>query len=225
MQSAYLFRRTLPVPVSILLWHISVSGFLVSAAASEPLAPYTTWILGKNGRGQINPLGIAFLWPYHVGLRAKLAIQRRLSSEPAFNKITKEYWIGAWPSEEKLVPALHAAVLDVTCELPLQVTPPAYKVLPVWDTHGPTPLQIEEGVRWAREQAMLGNPVLVHCAHGHGRSATIIAALLIAEGKASGVEDAEALMKLERPRVRLNKRQRLSIKQWIALNSSTSKQK
>lgn len=27
------------------------------------------------------------------------------------------------------------AVLDVTCELPLQVVPPAYLPLPTWDTH------------------------------------------------------------------------------------------
>lgn len=38
---------------------------------------------------------------------------------------------------------MHPAVLDVTCELPLQLTPPAYLNLAVWDTHAPTPAQIE----------------------------------------------------------------------------------
>ena len=34
------------------------------------------------------------------------------------------------------MPTVHPAVLDVTCELPLQLVPPAYLNLAVWDTHG-----------------------------------------------------------------------------------------
>jgi hypothetical protein len=49
--------------------------------------------------------------------------------------------------------------------------------------------------------------------------------LLIAEGYAKGLDDAEAYMKVERPRIRLNKRQRLAVKQWMALRDVTSKQK
>lgn len=90
----------------------------------------------QTPQGSIHPLGLAVFWPYHAGLRAKLALQRRFSSEPSWTQITPHYFIGAWPSEEALVPTVHPAVLDVTCELPLQVAPPAYLQLPVWDTHG-----------------------------------------------------------------------------------------
>ncbi len=90
----------------------------------------------QTSRGTIHPLSLALFWPYHAGLRAKLAIQRRVSTEASWNQITPHYFIGAWPSEEALVPTVHPAVLDVTCELPLQVQPPAYLVVPVWDTHG-----------------------------------------------------------------------------------------
>ena len=172
--------------------------------------------------GSIRPLALALLWPYHLGLRTKLALQRAHSSEPAFNALGSSWYIGAWPSEAKLVPAVrlgacalvlgspplpvrgapiascpqlthphtphtricrpaaphptparcptppsthppthpshagapcragshapihppthlmqvHPAVLDVTCELPLLMAPPAYLCLPVWDTHG-----------------------------------------------------------------------------------------
>jgi hypothetical protein len=141
------------------------------------LSPYAL----QRADGTINPLHFALLWPYHVGLRAKLALQRRLSSEPSFDSIGEHYYIGAWPSEEKLVPTVQPAVLDVTCELPLQVVPPAYLNLAVWDTHAPTPAQIEQGVKWALQQRAAGRSVLVHCAHGHGRSATVLAAILIGE--------------------------------------------
>lgn len=33
------------------------------------------------------------------------------------------------------MPAAQLAVLDLTCELPLQVATPAYLALPTWDTH------------------------------------------------------------------------------------------
>lgn len=114
------------------------------------------------------------------------------------------------------MPTVHPAVLDVTCELPLQLAPPAYLNLAVWDTHAPTPAQIERGVAWALGQRAAGCPVLVHCAHGHGRSATVLAAILIAEGAAAGPAEAEALMKAQRPRVRLNKRQMGALKAWAA---------
>lgn len=175
-------------------------------------------------------------------------------------------------------------MLDVTCELPLQLAPPAYLNLAVWDTHAPTPAQIDQGVQWAMQQRAAGRPILVHCAHGHGRSATVLGAILIgeaggatcccrvccrrcsgcccrvccrccscccccygpgcwecggsacqglwlpprpaehllspccdaAEGVAKGAADAEAVMKAERPRVRLNRRQRAALKQWVA---------
>ncbi len=38
-----------------------------------------------------------------------------------------------------------------------------------------------QGVSWALAQRAAGRKVLVHCAHGHGRSATVLAAILIGE--------------------------------------------
>ena len=51
---------------------------------------------------------------------------------------TSRFYIGGWPSDAQLVPTVQCAVLDVTCELPLQVNTPVdgYKALLVWDTHG-----------------------------------------------------------------------------------------
>ena len=46
------------------------------------------------------------------------------------------------------MPQVHPAVLDVTCELPLQLVPPAYLNLAVWDTHAPNVAQIEQVRGW-----------------------------------------------------------------------------
>jgi protein-tyrosine phosphatase len=59
----------------------------------------------------------------------------------------------------------------------------------------PDTLQIQQGVEWAQQQLADGQPVYIHCAHGHGRSATVMAALLIASGKARTAGEAVALMR------------------------------
>lgn len=41
--------------------------------------------------------------------------------------------------------------------------------------------RVVQGVSWALAQRAAGRKVLVHCAHGHGRSATVLAAILIGE--------------------------------------------
>lgn len=165
------------------------------------------------------------------------------------------------------MPAAQLAVLDVTCELPLQVAAPAYLALPTWDTHcahggmgrglgrgeagvspcrdmptcasgctptvvclpapdmsnshlctptGPTVEQIEAGVAWSERQVAAGRGVLVHCAHGHGRSAAMLAAILIARGDAADVAGAVAMLVAARPRVRLNARQQAGLAAWLA---------
>jgi protein-tyrosine phosphatase len=55
--------------------------------------------------------------------------------------------------------------------------------------------QIQRGVEWAQEQLAAGQSVYIHCAHGHGRSATVLAALLIATGQASTAEEAVDIMR------------------------------
>jgi hypothetical protein len=41
----------------------------------------------QRADGRIAPWGLALWWPYHLALRSKLALQRRLTTEPAWNKI------------------------------------------------------------------------------------------------------------------------------------------
>jgi len=96
---------------------------------------------------------------------------------------------------------------------------PSYLNLPCWDTHTPTPAAIERAVAWALGERRAGHSIYVHCAHGHGRSATVAGAVLIASGAASDAPGAVRLMQAARPRVRLNRRQAAALDGWVALRA------
>ena len=57
--------------------------------------------------------------------------------------------------------------------------------------------------------------VYVHCAQGHGRSATVVAAVLLAKGLAGNKEEAEQLLKKARAKVRLNRKQQRLLDRFI----------
>ena len=74
--------------------------------------------------------------------------------------------------------------------------------------------QIDRGVKWALEQQAEGRPVLVHCAHGHGRSLVVMCAILVVSGQAGDFLEAYKIVKAARPKVRLNGRQHRALVQW-----------
>ena len=107
------------------------------------------------------------------------------------------------------------ALLDCTAELPRRMWDcPAYLCLPVYDCGAPTVAQLDEAVEWAAEQRAAGREVLVHCANGHGRSATVLAACMLAQGLVQSPEEAESVMQRVRPLVKINSTQGASLSAW-----------
>lgn len=212
------------LPIEWLGWNAVITGYAISLASTSMLAQQTTGLLGKRMDGSFDPLRYALGCTYQVGLQTKLYLERRQGSEAPYNVITDGIYLGGWPANEQLLPRRGGpsqtrsklAVIDVTCELPCKVRPilDAYLPIMVWDSHAPTVDQIQNAVLWGLALKRDGHIVYVHCAHGHGRSATIVGAMLIALGQASSVDDAVMLMKKARPLVRLNSRQYASLKAW-----------
>ncbi len=101
--------------------------------------------------------------------------------ETPWDEVAPGLWIGRRPmrSDRKALRRLRpAAVIDLCAELPASRAldgTERYLALPVLDAEAPTDDQLEEGVRWIEEHLHRG-PVLVHCALGHSRSATLVAA-------------------------------------------------
>jgi protein-tyrosine phosphatase len=151
-------------------------------------------------------------WPYHLLTRTSLQMCRWLGKEEPFHEIENDLYLGCRlsQSDKKALPIAEAlSVLDVTCELS-EVSflrqGQLYFCLPVLDTQAPTMGQLKEGVAFIQRRLKDG-PVYVHCALGHGRSATLIAAYLLSVHPKMTVEEAIAKIAAIRPNIDLSESQ------------------
>ena len=60
----------------------------------------------------------------------------------------------------------------------------------------PTLHQLDQAVEFCLGEAAEGRPLLIHCAHGHGRSATVMAACFLENSMAGTIDEAIAVMKV-----------------------------
>jgi hypothetical protein len=95
----------------------------------------------------------------------------------------------------------------------------AHLWLPSNDGRPPDARQLEIGVRFIRGQVANGRKVYIHCHAGVGRAPTLAAAYLVSTGVAPN--DAIAAIRLVRPWIRMNARQRAAVHQ-IALEGASS---
>lgn len=185
--------------------------FLVVAVAYLGLGP---GVFLKNARGGLHPAGWLWLWPFHLLNELIFQSYRRISREPAYAEIVPGLYLGRrlWQREARAFGA--CGVLDLTCEFRenrAMREGGRYLCLPVLDNTCPTVQQLQQGVRWL-EEALRQGPVYVHCAAGHGRSATVVVAYLLATGRVRSVKEGIALLKSKRPRVRINGCQRAALR-------------
>ncbi|KAG0560395.1 hypothetical protein KC19_10G177900, partial [Ceratodon purpureus] len=215
-----------PPYITLPVLHSSIVGF-TAAIAAHPRINYTG-LFRKSREGAFPWWSYAAFYPYLLTLRAYVHARRFLSQEPVFTEVEPGLFVGGWPALQRDVPPGLRGVVDCTCELPRNscVNELPYLCVPIWDTRGPQPVEIENAVQWAlKQRGESGHPVLVHCAFGHGRSVTIMCALLITLGVCDTWQNAETYIKRSRPRARLNKGQKESLKEWQSVFASKQEKK
>jgi protein-tyrosine phosphatase len=186
----------------LLLW--PAVSFALVAAAYGGAGPR---VFGKRPNGTLAAWAVGLLLPY-LGLTWLLwHLLRLLSRERCCHEIVPGVWLGRRALNHEL-PAGIELIVDLTAEFPRPPGPAAgraYVCLPTLDATAPG----EEGFReLVRRLTAWPSPVYVHCAAGHGRSATVVAGLLLARGLAADARQAEATLRRIRPGVRLNRAQR-----------------
>lgn len=143
-----------------------------------------------------------------------------------FDEITPNLWLGGAPHYPRdyqfLLDNGLTAVLNIRAEREDNVNlyrqnDIAYMQLKVLDVTVPSTEMIDAGVEFLHQQIEDGRIVLVHCAKGRGRSATILAAYLM-RYEGLSFDEANQKMKDIRPLTKLEGRHRQRLEQWMAAN-------
>lgn len=190
------------------LW--SGISFLTVAAAYAGLG---AGVLGKRQDGTMAWWAVILLLPYLLFVWGLWHLVRMVSREDCYNEIAPGVWLGRRALEKELPSGVNL-VVDLTAEFPEPKgvrSNRVYLCLPTLDDSAPDDEAfgrlVERVITWQ-------NGVYIHCASGHGRSATVAAALLIAKEIAEDEQQAETLLKRARPGVQLNKAQRDLLARW-----------
>jgi len=141
-----------------------------------------------------------------------------------FSRVDDRLWLGGAPSYER--DYQHILRLGITAVLDMRAERQADRDF--FDAHGITHRQlyvpdvtvpdeptITLGVDWITAQVAQDRTVLVHCAKGRGRSATVLGAYLM-ERDGSSFDEVAAFLQSKRGLVKLQERHRLVLESWIA---------
>ena len=204
----YLGLRSASAPIVFLALYCALSAALLSIAYWTNC----TRLFFKSAKGRIALWSYALYLPYFLLNLLLFSLSRLIAREPACHEVGGNLYLGRRlaPGEKALSEKLGIrSVLDLTCEFPEprhMREADNYLCLPVLDTFAPTVGQLKEGVEWLRARTAEG-AVYVHCASGHGRSATFVVALTLSENPETTVEAAIAMLAQKRPGIKLSKDQ------------------
>jgi hypothetical protein len=196
----------------ILLWPAAVLlAVAVLYLADAPRA------LGKRADGTLAWWAWLAWAPLLGYMRLLHELARSVTGESVADEVAAGVWVGRRPRAHELPPGI-AIVVDLCAEMPEAPGVAAgrgYLALPTLDAMSPAPAQIARAV-----DAVLaaGGPAFIHCAFGHGRSATVAAALLVRRGEAT-LDDVEHKLRARRVRIGLNAHQRRALAAAVALGA------
>jgi protein-tyrosine phosphatase len=168
-------------------------------------------VFGKRSDGTMAPLCLLVLLPYLLLVWGffwlKLLGLRR---EPCYVRAAPGLYLGRRPRRFEL-PQDCDMVVDLTAEFiePRDVvTACQYRCLPMLNRHVSSEADL---ALLLRELLAFDGAIYVHCGAGRGRSAMLVAALLVLQGQADDVEAAERQLKAQRPGVQLHAAQKALI--------------
>jgi protein-tyrosine phosphatase len=197
-----------PCAAWLLVW--SGLSFCAVAAAYAFQKPR---VFGKRPEGTLAWGPCLLLLPYLLLTWLIWYCQTRFTREAVCDEIAPGLWLGRRAAASELPPSV-TLIVDLTSEFgePRALrTGRAYLCLPTLDNAAPEQGAFRDAVQ---KVAAWEGGVYVHCALGHGRSALVAAAVLMARGLADGPEEALLQVKRVRPGVRLDCRQWAFLKTW-----------
>jgi hypothetical protein len=190
-------------------------------------------IIGKDKvTGQIPLWSYILFFPFHVPTKLYTHIHTRVSTHkvtnvktnqtehivvPVASEVQPGWWVGGCYGHE-LNKDHWGGIIDLTVEFPeaCRDRTRSYLSAPTWDGVPASPADLEHAANFAVEARTHGD-VLVHCAHGRGRSTTVMCACLVKAGLYANWEEAfEKGIKPHRSVCKLNKRMKENLTLWQA---------
>jgi protein-tyrosine phosphatase len=185
----------------VLLW--PAESCLVMAAGYLGLGAR---VVGKDSAGHFAPWSFLFCGPYLLYYNAIARLGCGLRGDRAYDLIAPGLWLGRHPSIGRLPPGVRWLV-DVVTEMPRLrgfVDDDHYLGFPMLDGDV---APIDEFRTFVLRVAALEGDVLIHCAAGRGRSATLMAGVLLARRLADSPEQAVKMIRSVRPGIKVNGKQ------------------
>jgi len=161
----------------------------------------------KRRNGSIHLMSYLIFAPLHLLNWLSLFVAIQFAKERPHDKVLPNLLLGRrlLPNEAFVLARQgELAVLDLTCEFAenKRLRGLDYLCLPVLDHTAPTKQQITEALVFVEERVHR-KVVFVHCALGHGRSATMVAAWLLSRKLTPDVRTAIAQLQSTRRGVKL----------------------
>lgn len=160
------------------------------------------WIFGKRDDGTRTWWSTVLLLPFLGPVWGYWNIRRPRLTEAPWHELLPDLVIGRRLLDREFDLEVDHLV-DLTCEYaerPMQRRHPGYLCLPIVDGAAPPPAVLHQYVEKLQQ---LEGRIYLHCAEGHGRTATVAAAMLLARGLADDVDEALARITAIRPKAQL----------------------
>lgn len=175
-------------------------------------------VFGKQSNGSISRLSLSLLLPYLLLTWIVWHIQRWISQSSACHQIIPGIWLGRRPFLHEL-PDNIDLIIDLTAEFiePYDVIAnQTYICIPTLDTSVPPDSSFQKLIEIIL--SWQGN-IYIHCALGYGRSATVVAAIILAKGLVDNLDEAEKLIEAKRPGIKLSQEQKSLLQRVFNLES------
>jgi protein-tyrosine phosphatase len=176
-------------------------------------------LLGKDpSTGKLPRWSYIIFFPFHLPNQLYTFLHTKFGSRndavPVASEVLPGWWIGGCYSNE--LGKKWGGVVDLTVEFPEKCieSTAEYLLVPSWDGVPATPAELEKAAIFA-VQARKNGDVLIHCAHGRGRSTTVMCAALVKAGLFSTWQEAfEIGIKPKRTVCKLNSSMKQALTTW-----------
>jgi len=187
-------------------------------------------MIGKTKDGKIPLWSYMLYFPFHLPSILYTRIhanndKKKKPKVPVASEVQPGWWVGGTYSNE--LNKDWGGVIDLTVEFPERCfdRSKSYFLCATWDGVPASPEKLEEAAKFAVEARKKGD-VLIHCAHGRGRSTTTMCAALVKAGLFDTWEDAfEKGIKPGRSVCKLNSRMKKALSEWQTIYVDNKKSK